>query len=94
MSQILYTRFTVIMNFHSPEYASDCTSSDCRLKLPPEFGGHPFLFCCAARIVCVASKDGPRGGTSGGAGSGGESLPLSDKRQQMKLNHLKCSQAR
>jgi len=27
----------------------------------------------------VACRDGPRGGTSGGAGSGGESLPVSGK---------------
>ena len=50
------------------------------MKLPDAFGGQPFRFCCV-RKVCVACKDGPRGGTSGGAGSGGESLPVSKKRK-------------
>lgn len=46
------------------------------MKFPVAFGGQPLRFCCV-RKVCVACKDGPRGGTSGGAGSGGESLPVS-----------------
>lgn len=49
------------------------------VKLPDAFGGQPFRFCCV-RKVCVACKDGPRGGISGGAGSGGESLPLSENK--------------
>lgn len=64
-----------------PVYDSDWTSSDAGLNVPPLvlFAGAPLRICWTARIVWVASKDGPRGGTSGGAGSGGESRPLSDK---------------
>lgn len=64
------------MNCYLPEYVSVAIWSLGTVKLPDAFGGQPFRFCCV-RKVCVACKDGPRGGTSGGAGSGGESLPVS-----------------
>lgn len=60
-----------------PEYFSVCICSVGTAKFPAAFGGQPFRFCCARR-VWVACKEGPRGGTSGGAGSGGESLPVSE----------------
>lgn len=65
-------------DIYLPEYFSVCIWSVGTAKFPVAFGGHPFRFCCVRR-VWVACKDGPRGGTSGGAGSGGESLPVSAK---------------
>ena len=69
-----------------PEYFSDCICSVGTVKFPVVFGGQPFRLCCV-RSVCVACRDGPRGGTSGGAGSGGESLPVSGKRSR---DHSNC----